>query len=225
MAAHDRHAARPPDPPDLPGELAALDGEAARDPARWSGAVVGDAESGGFEARGLDIEGARLERVDLNLARVPQLRLADVVLQGCNLANVHARGASLKRVELRGCRLTGAFFAESHLADVLVKDCRVDLAAFTAGKLERVTFEDCLMTQSDFQETGCESVRFLHCDLTEADITGARFRRSELRRCELAGLRGIESLRGVGVDWHDLIALAPALADAIGIRLLDADER
>ena len=108
------------------------------------------------------------------------------------------------------------------MTDVLVKDCRVDLAAFTSATLERVTFEGCRMTQSDLQDAACESVRFLGCDLSECDLSDARFRRSELRGCELRDLHGVERLRGVGLEWGDLLDLAPALAAALGIRLLDA---
>jgi uncharacterized protein YjbI with pentapeptide repeats len=141
--------------------------------------------------------------------------------------NVYGRS---KYVNLRPCRLdgrpsrqlTGASLAESRLTDVLFEDCRVDLAAFTGATLERVTFEACRMTQSDLQEVAGESVRLRACDLSECDLTSARFKRSELRRCELDGLRGIERLRGVGVAWEDLVGLAPALAAALGIRLLDA---
>ncbi|HEX5147140.1 MAG TPA: pentapeptide repeat-containing protein, partial [Conexibacter sp.] len=118
-------------------------------------------------------------------------------------------------------RLTGSSWADGLLADVLVKDCRVDLAAFAGAKLTRVTFEDCLMAQSDLQDATCESVRFLRCDLRECDLSGVRFRRSELRGCELDGLRGVESLRGAGMEWGDLLGFLPALADALGIRVLD----
>jgi uncharacterized protein YjbI with pentapeptide repeats len=197
----DRDAAQAPFPPDLDPELPPLD------------AVSGES-----------VVGARIEHADLGGARLPALRLVDVELSSCNLANVKARGASLVRCVLRGCRLTGASFAEGRLTDVLFEDCRVDLAAFTGATLERVTFEGCRMTQSDLQEAACESVRLLACDLSECDLTGARFKRSELRRCELDGLRGVERLRGVGVGWDDLVVLAPALADALGIRLLDVPD-
>jgi uncharacterized protein YjbI with pentapeptide repeats len=199
MPAPDRLAASPPHPPDLPeaGLLAALDTTTARDPQAWSGAAVSDVALRGLE---------------------------DVALEGCDLANMWARGAALRRCELRGCRLTGAFLAEAHLTDVLFVDCRLDLTALTAGKLERVTFERCRMTQCDLQETGCNAVRLLACDLTEADLTDARLQRCELHRCELRGLHPVERIRGAGIELNDLIGLAPALAAALGIRLLDADE-
>ena len=37
-----------------------------------------------------------------------------------------------------------------------------------------------------------------------------------------AVLHGVERLRGAGIEWGDLLELAPALAAALGIRLLEA---
>jgi pentapeptide repeat protein len=119
-----RDAADPPYAPDVPAEAEPLEGLDA--------ATL-------REERGSSIIGARLARADFGGAKLPSLRLVDVRLEQCNLANVDARGATLVR-------------------------------------------------------------------------------------CELRGLHGVERLRGVGVTWGDLLELAPALAGALGIRLLDADD-
>ncbi len=202
-------AADPPFAPDLPADSAPL--------ANVDAATL-------REERGSSLVGALVERVELGGAKLPNLRLVDVRLRQGNVANLEARGATLVRCELRDCRLTGSAWVEAHLTDVLMKDCVVDLAAFTSARLERVTFDGCRMAQSDLQDLDGESIRFLGCDLSECDLTDARFRRSELRGCELGGLHGVERLRGVGVAWGDLLELAPALAGALGIRLLDAEE-
>jgi uncharacterized protein YjbI with pentapeptide repeats len=68
-----------------------------------------------------------------------------------------------------------------------------------------------------------KSVLFQSCDLSEADLTGARLGRCELRGCTLAGLRGIECLRGAGVPWADVVGTAGTLATALGIHVLDSD--
>lgn len=67
-------------------------------------------------------------------------------------------------------------------------------------------------------------VRLEHCNLANLDARGASLVRCELRGCELRGLHGVERLRGAGVAWGDLLELAPLLAGALGIRLLDAEE-
>jgi uncharacterized protein YjbI with pentapeptide repeats len=123
-------------------------------------------------------------------------------------------GVALEDAQLGELERTGLSIVSSRLE-------RVDLAAFTSATLERVTFEGCRMAQCDLQDSACESVRFLSCDLSECDLTDARFKRSELRGCELGGLHGVDRLRGAGIEWGDLLELAPALAATLGIRLLD----
>jgi uncharacterized protein YjbI with pentapeptide repeats len=104
---------------------------------------------------------------------------------------------------------------------VTIRGCRVDLASFRMCRLERVTFEDCLLAQSDFQETRMESVRFHGCDLSGADFSGARLRLCEFRQSKLAGLRGVESLRGAALEWPDIVELAGLWAAALGIEVLE----
>jgi len=57
-------------------------------------------------------------------------------------------------------------------------------------------------------------------DERNCSIVAARVERADLG----GGLHGVERLRGVGVTWGDLLELAPALAGALGIRLLDKGE-
>jgi len=47
--------------------------------------------------------------------------------------------------------------------------------------------------------------------------------RCELRRCELSGLEGVQSLRGAAMEWADIVGMANILASALGIGILDAD--
>ena len=52
-----------------------------------------------------------------------------------------------------------------------------------------------------------------------------RVDRCELRGCTLDGLTGAERLRGAAMPWADILGHAGLLAAALGIRVLDDDER
>ena len=166
-----------------------------------------------------------LADVDLSGARLRGLRLADVTVERGNLANVAAPELSLRRVTVTGARLTGAQWTHGTIADAVFRDCRIDLATFAGTTFERVAFDGCRLSQADFRESLLRSVRFDHCDLTEADITGVRIDRCELRACTLDGLSGLERLRGAAMSWADVVGHAGQLAAALGIRILDEDER
>ena len=91
--------------------------------------------------------------------------------------------------------------------------------------VERVTFDGCLLGQADFREALLRAVRFDRCDLSQADLTGVRIDRCELRGCTLDGLVAVERLRGAAMPWDDVVGNAALLAAALGIRVLEGDER
>ena len=151
--------------------------------------------------------------------------VSDARVKGADLANSDAPELSLRRVALKTVRLTGAQWTRGTIADAVFSDCRIDLASFAGTTFERTTFERCLLSQTDFREALLRSVRFDDCDLTEADLGGLRVDRCELRGCTLDGVSGIERLRGVAMPWADVVGNAAQLAAALGIRVLDEDER
>jgi uncharacterized protein YjbI with pentapeptide repeats len=126
-------------------------------------------------------------------------------------------------VVIEDSRLTGLALFEGGLTDVTFRGCRVDLASFSSCRMERVSFEDCMLAQTDFLEARLDSVRFHGCDLTNADVRGARLKHCELRRCQLSGLQGVESLRGVAMEWPDIVEMAGVWAATLGIEVLDVD--
>lgn len=165
-----------------------------------------------------------LRSLDLSGRRQDRFGLLDCALERCDLSNVHARGGSFVRVACSGGRLTGLSVTEGLLRDVRFRDCRIDLGSFAASKLERVVFQRCQLTALDLRDADLRSVRFEECQLDRAELSGARFQRCELRGCRLDGATGLERLRGVAIEWSDLLALAGGLAAALGIRAVDDDE-
>ena len=141
-------------------------------------------------------------------------------LTRCDLSNVSSREGTMRRSRVLECRMTGFTWSEGLIEDVTFRGCALDLAAFRFTRFKRVTFEDCVLRDADFQDGRLESVRLLGCDLGGAGFLSARCREVELRRCSLEGLRGIDGLRGAALEWDAVIEFAPAMAAALGIRLL-----
>jgi len=147
--------------------------------------------------------------------------LVDVAIRDVDWANRQARGLVARRVELRRCRLTGAELAEATLTDVTFVDCRLDLAGLRMAKLERVVFRDCRMGECDLYEASLVDVLFESCELREATIAGVKVKRVELRGCDLAGLQGVEALRGARMPWNDVLENGPLFASALGLEIVD----
>ena len=193
---------RPVVAPRLPGEPATA-APPLEDHADWRELELTGDELGGASVRGLE--------------------MTDAVLRSCNLANLTALKSSLHRCAFSGCRMTGLALADCTLEDVRFTDCLVDLSAFGFSRLRRVIFSGCILRDADFGETRFEHTRFHRCELPGARFTGARFARSELRGCTLDGIQGIEGLRGVQMDWSDVVGLAGEMAAALGIEVIAED--
>jgi uncharacterized protein YjbI with pentapeptide repeats len=147
--------------------------------------------------------------------------LVDAVVEDVDWANRKARGIVARRVELRRCRLTGADLAEAALSDVTFVECRLDLVGLRLAKLERVAFRECRMAECDLYGASLTDVLFDHCELREAAIEGVKLQRAELLGCDLAGLRGAESLRGARMPWSDVLENGPLFAAALGLEIID----
>ena len=214
----DRH----PEAPRLPDVL----------PERVAGAAVDDGDTlteveltgaawAGVRADGVECTEVVLAEPDVSGSELLGWTLRDAVLRDANLANATIRGGEWTRVLVDGGRLTGLQVAEAELRDVVWRGCGADMAAFRHTRLAHVTFADCNLREADFTGIRAEHVRFLDCDLRQAAFHHARFAASELRRCRLEGVEGVEGLRGAAVEMGQLLELAPTLAHALGIGLLD----
>ena len=83
-----------------------------------------------------------------------------------------------------------------------------------------MTFDGCIMQQADFMGVRGEDLRFHGCDLTGASFSHAELAGAGFRRCVMDEVEGVEGLRGAEMDVDQVVALAPAMAAALGIRLL-----
>ena len=148
--------------------------------------------------------------------------LVDVAVEGADWSNSQpVRGMNARRAELRSCRLTGSELAEAKVSDVTFDECRLDLVNLRFAKLERVVFRDCHMSECDLYEASLKDVLFERCQLREATFSSATVHRVELRGCDLAGVRGVESLRGSRMPWNDVLENVSLFATAVGIEIID----
>lgn len=209
------------DPPDLPDlEPAAL--PPAGEAVELAGVLVDPPDGAVVAGERIRIRQSELRRVTI-AGPVSTLSVHDGVLRDCDLSNVAARGASVRRVECHGCRLVGLDVSEAGVQDLRVAGGTAALAAFSFAGLRRVLFDQVNLTEASFLEARLEAVTFVDCELAGADFRGARLRDCVIRGSSLDGIVGVESLGGVRMPWADLIGSTAALARALGISVEDVD--
>ena len=147
----------------------------------------------------------------------------DCEFDTCNLANLHAADAALRRVRVSGSRMTGFQWINGVLRDVALHDCRLDLSTFRFCTLTDVVFSGCNLTRADFTNADLRRTRFVDCVLAGVQLSHANLAGTRFTRCELVDVGGVTSMRGAVVEGHNLIALAHTLAAALGI-VIDPDD-
>ena len=102
-----------------------------------------------------------------------------------------------------------------------VRGGKVDYLNLRAATLREVRFEDCLLLEPDFAEANMTDVTFDGCVLTSAQWSKATLSGVDLSHARLAAPLGLTSLRGATISRGQLIELADAFADQLGIRVAD----
>ncbi|HEV7525419.1 MAG TPA: pentapeptide repeat-containing protein [Acidimicrobiia bacterium] len=150
-------------------------------------------------------------------------RLVDVELVRCDLSGCDFSESVWDRVHLVDCRASAIELPQANLRHVTFVDCKLDDANLRLGRLQRVRFDACLLGAADFMGTQLDDVVFDRSDLAGADFSSAKTAAVDLRGARLDGLRGIGALAGAKIGFDQLVGLAPALAQALGLQVL-ADE-
>jgi len=167
-------------PPRLPGDLSAF-GQSTPDLQeidRLDGVSVARVSFAGQSASNLTIERSRLSHVGFNSTKLPGLRLVDVQLSDCDLANADWSRLFVNRVALHECRLTGFSAAEAEIRDTVFDNCKADLASVRFATFKAVRFEKCVLIEADFQGADLSGVVFKDCDLTGLRAVWREARRS-----------------------------------------------
>lgn len=172
-------------------------------------------------AENMSIDESILERVQLVQAKIEKLGLSDVELRSCDLSAAKCADGSWLRVHVKGGRLTGTDFSNTTLKDVIFEDCKLDLANFRSSKLTRVQFIGCHLHETDFQMATLTDVRFDASELQKVAFSRAILKHVDARTSQLFDIRGWDSLKGLTLDASQLMAIAPELANELGLLIED----
>ncbi len=194
----------------------AVEPDGAYDELRFTASDLVNADAGG--ARFLDclLDGAHLTQAHLKDTRWTDCRLDRVRGVGTELV-----GATLQDCELVEPRLGAVAAYESSWRRVTVRGGKVDYLNLRAARLREVRFVDCVLLEPDFAEASLTDVSFEGCVLTTAQWSKATLAKVDLSGARLVAPQGITSLRGATIGRLQLLDLADAFADQLGIRVRD----
>ena len=181
-------------------DQAVFDGASAPDSRFLECALTGVSFTGGG-LRQARFASAWLRDVRFTGTSLAGTEWADTELIGSALAGTEVFGARLHRVTLHGCKLDSVNFRHAELTEVAFDNCLLRDVDFTGATLSRTSFTGSRLATTTFVQTTLDQV--------------------DLRGAELGITTDAISLRGAIVTPAQLTAMAPVLADSLGIVVAD----
>jgi uncharacterized protein YjbI with pentapeptide repeats len=178
-----------------------------------------------------------LEEVDCDRSRFFECAFTGLTIEGGNFRQVQLRDVWMEATRWISGNLAGDDWLDVQLVSTLLAGVQM----FDA-KLRRVTFRECKLDSVNLRGAKLLDIRFLDCQLEHVDfggasltnvdfpgsrISGAAFDRAELKNVDFRAATELrldgsyDALRGSTITSAQLIDLAPALAQALGIVVRD----
>lgn len=202
-------------------ELTPLDISEVESHARYDARLLNDVDLSGRDLEFATFDECQLSRIkgaDLSLRG---LSLIDCALDQIDLPVLAGGRAELRGVTWRSSRVGSADLFSSSMQGVHFIDCRLGFINLRGAKLEDVFFTNCTIDELDLGQATAKRVGFSGTTVRSLDISAAKLHAFDLRGAELSSITGIASMRGAIVDSHQLMQLAPLLAEHFGVAVRD----
>jgi uncharacterized protein YjbI with pentapeptide repeats len=204
--------------PDLPPHL-----EDGRPPARggdffqvkWAALAV-ETDAAHAVLTECALSGASVERLDLTGAT-----LVDVEVRDLRASTLSARSARLRRVRITGGRIGTLDLGDAEIDEVELRGVRIDYASLAAARIADLLIADCTISTLDLPQATVARMAFADSRADDVDTRGVRAKDLDLRGLEAVSYLDAGSLRGATLSSRQVEYLAPALAAALGIRVID----
>ncbi len=205
-------------PPSLPKRPNTIFLDVLGDQAVYQDLLLAECDLSDQTAEFATFETTHFKQVVMQRAVLRMLRLADVRLEACDLAESVCESISVSRAEFLGCRLIGLQATDGRIEDMLMRGCNASHAQFWGSVFKRVRFESCNLTEANFQGADLTGVVFDKCDLRGARMVDAKLVGADLRSSQIDGARaGIKELQGAIVNAEQAISIARMLG--VDVRL------
>lgn len=206
-------------------------------PVHLEGLVPADPD--GLDA-GVLLEGVRLADADLppvNLAgaELAEVEVARVSADDVDLIGARLREVSLAEVRFAALRAAHADWRDSQLSgrvglldahegewrSVILTGCKIDFLSLRGARVEDVLVTGCTIGELDLTGATVSRVRLADTRVGTLEAHDLRSEHLDLRGAEFDRVGGFASLRGALVTPDQVARWAPALAEALGLRVVE----
>ncbi|GGE64743.1 pentapeptide repeat-containing protein [Nesterenkonia cremea] len=183
-----------------------------------SGGLIGGAAS---NFRGASLVECVWEDASLTEGDLSGLTVAESRLSRLNIPHLQAPRSGWRDVLLEDSRIGVAELYDSVLSGVKISSGKLDLINLRGAELRDVLIEGCTLGELDLTQGSVQRVALRSTRVEALVLTGLRAQHLDLTGAEIGRIVGVEGLRGAVVSSQQLMELAPALADHLGLEISD----
>ncbi len=149
----------------------------------------------------------------------PGASVVGSVVEKLEVVALGAPGSGWWNVEIGQSRIGSAELYDSNWRGVRFSRCKLGYLNLRGAQLSDVVFADCRITDLDLGHATASRLAFPGTRIDRLDCSGAKLADVDLRGARLSDIGNIEGLHGASISLEQLLDLAPALAERLGIRL------
>jgi uncharacterized protein YjbI with pentapeptide repeats len=183
----------------------------------FDGCVFEDPDAGGSA-----FTECALSNLSFDRGRYRRCRFDDVWLHTVRMVGADFAETNWMDVELAAGILAGTEISGSRMRRVTFRNCKFDSVNARMTHLREVFFVDCLLRDVDFAGATLTDVAFPGSTLERVLLDRATFTRVDLREANGLGIAsGLDAMSGAIINTGQLLDLAPAFAQLLGITVQD----
>jgi uncharacterized protein YjbI with pentapeptide repeats len=145
--------------------------------------------------------------------------IVDSVLERVDVVALSAVESGWWNAEVRQSRFGSAELYGSVLRNVDFVRCKLGYVNLRGASLTDVAFTDCIIEDLDLMRASATRVAFSGTRIARLELSGSKLEDVDLRGARLADIGSLEGLRGATITLEQLLEIAPALAESLGIKV------
>ncbi|WP_331725061.1 pentapeptide repeat-containing protein (plasmid) [Streptomyces jietaisiensis] len=208
---------------DLPfcGYLKPFEGNLGRD-SDYDTTHFNESSFAEIDAGGCEFTESAFSSAIFDSCRLRRAQFNDVWMDAVRMMGTSAAESSWLDVELVSSIMAGIELFGANMRRVSFFNCKLDSLNFRTAKIQDVTFHHCLLRDVDFSSAVLKNVTFPGSMLDGVAFSKSKLNRLDLRDANSLGISsGLKDLRGALISSAQLLSLAPAMADELGIVVQD----
>ncbi|WP_291479868.1 pentapeptide repeat-containing protein [Corynebacterium sp.] len=183
---------------------------------RFTGTDLGERD-----LTGADFVDCEFRDVQAGEARLRATRFSESRFERLTAPSLSAARSGWSDVHLTDSRLGAAELCDADLRAVQVRDSRLMFVNLRSARLRDVSFSGCTIDELDLTDARADRVAFDNCTVQTLRLDHAVLGDVDLRGLELAGVSGVETMRGAAISTTQAVDLAPLFARHLGVTVVD----